>query len=82
MQDTVTGIALGGAVLDGFDVINVGTETHCTILDLLEEIFRVVDWRPKIIEKQLDKPVGVKSRAADISKCSRAAGLGTLLHPA
>jgi nucleoside-diphosphate-sugar epimerase len=37
-------------------------------LDLLEEIFRAVDWRPKAIERQLDKPVGVKSRAADISK--------------
>ena len=74
VQDTVTGMALGGAVLDGFDVINVGTETHHTILDLLEEIFRVVGWRPKIIEKQLDKPVGVKSRAADISKCREQLG--------
>ena len=69
VKDTVAGMALGGAVLDGFDVINVGTETHSTILDLLEEIFRIVDWRPKVIEKQLNKPVGVKSRAADISKC-------------
>ena len=69
VQDTVTGMALSGAVLDGFDVINVGTETHYTILDLLGEIFRVVDWRPKVIERQLDKPVGVKSRAADVSKC-------------
>ena len=61
VQDTVTGMALGGAELEGFEVINVGTETHYTILDLLEEIFRVVGWRPKVIEKQLDKPVGVKS---------------------
>jgi nucleoside-diphosphate-sugar epimerase len=38
-------------------------------MDLLEEIFRVVDWRPKVIEKQLSKPVGVKSRAADVMKC-------------
>jgi nucleoside-diphosphate-sugar epimerase len=74
VKDTVTGMALGGAFLDGFDVINVGTETHYTILDLLEEIFRVVDWRPKVIEKQLDKPVGVKSRAADISKCREQLG--------
>ena len=42
VQDTVTGMALGGAILEGFDVINVGTETHYTILDLLGEIFRVV----------------------------------------
>jgi UDP-glucose 4-epimerase len=69
MQDTITDSALGGVELKGFDVINVGIDKHHTILDLLEEIFRVVDWRPKTIEKQLDKPVGVKSRAADVTKC-------------
>jgi UDP-glucose 4-epimerase len=74
VQDTAMGMALGGAVLEGFDVINVGTETHYTILDLLEEIFRVVGWQPKVIEKQLDKPVGVKSRAADVSKCREKLG--------
>jgi|SRR5271169_3905883 len=74
VQDTVTGMALSGAILDGFDVVNIGTETHHTILDLLEEIFRVFNWRPKVIEKQLDKPVGVKSRAADISKCREQLG--------
>jgi UDP-glucose 4-epimerase len=74
VQDTVTGMALAGAVLDGFDVVNVGTETHNTILELLEEIFRVVDWRPKAIEKQFDKPVGVKSRAADVTKCYKQLG--------
>lgn len=74
VQDTVTGMALGGATLTGFDVINVGTDEHHTILELLEEIFRVIDWRPKDIEKQLDKPVGVKSRAADVSKCREQLG--------
>jgi UDP-glucose 4-epimerase len=74
VQDTITGLALGGAELKGFDVINVGTDKHSTILDLLEEIFRAVDWRPKTIKKQLDKPVGVKSRAADVAKCNKLLG--------
>jgi UDP-glucose 4-epimerase len=74
VQDTITGMALSGAVLDGFDVINVGTETHYTILELLEEIFRLFNWRPNLIEKQLDKPVGVRSRAADVSKCRERLG--------
>jgi nucleoside-diphosphate-sugar epimerase len=69
VQDTVTGLALSGAELDGFEVINVGTDTHHSILELLEEIFSCVGWRPKAIERQLDKPVGVKSRAADVRKC-------------
>jgi nucleoside-diphosphate-sugar epimerase len=74
VRDTVAGMALAGAVLEGFDVINIGTETHHTILDLLEEIFRAVGWRPKAVEKQLDKPVGVKSRAADVGKCRKRLG--------
>ena len=74
VQDTVTGLALSGAVLEGFDVINVGTDTHHTILELLEQIFGFVGWRPKTIERQLDKPVGVKSRAADVTKCRERLG--------
>lgn len=68
VQDTVTGMALAGVALEGFDVVNVGTDAHYTILDLIHEIFLCLDWEPRKIEKQLDKPVGVSSRAADLTK--------------
>jgi nucleoside-diphosphate-sugar epimerase len=74
VRDTVAGMALAGAMLNGFDVINVGTDTHHTIMDLLEEIFHLVEWRPQAIERQLDKPVGVKSRAANLVKCEEQLG--------
>ena len=74
VRDTVTGIALAGALLDGFEVINIGTDAQHTVLDLLEEIFRAVGWRPGSIEKQLDKPVGVRNRAADLEKCRERLG--------
>jgi nucleoside-diphosphate-sugar epimerase len=74
VRDTVTGMALAGAILDGFDVVNVGTDTHHTILELVREIFRCVNWRPQQIHRQPDKPVGVKSRAADVSKCRQLLG--------
>jgi UDP-glucose 4-epimerase len=74
VRDTVTGMALAGAALEGFEVVNVGTATHHTIMELLEEIFRVVGWRPTAIDRQLDKPVGVKSRAADVTKCRERLG--------
>ncbi len=67
--DTVAGLMLSGAKLTGFDAINVGSEVHHTINDLMEEIFRSLEWQPKEIDRQLDKPVGVKSRAADCAKC-------------
>lgn len=72
--DTVMGMALAGAKLEGFETINVGSPHHHTILELIEEVFDVLGWRPAEIRKELDKPVGVKSRAADIEKCVRLLG--------
>jgi UDP-glucose 4-epimerase len=66
--DTVMGLALAGAALTGFDVINVGSATHTTVNALVEDIFDILDYRPAAIDHQLDKPVGVKSRAADCTK--------------
>lgn len=69
VQDTIMGMALAACNLTGFSVINVGSSKHHTILELIEEIFKYVNWRPKDILKQLDKPVGVLSRASDNTKC-------------
>ncbi len=69
VEDTVTGLALAGARLEGFQTINVGTSEHHTVLDLCEAIFAETGWRPAAIERQLDRPVGVKSRAADNARC-------------
>jgi nucleoside-diphosphate-sugar epimerase len=69
VQDTVTGMALAGATLNGLEVVNIGTDIHYTILDLIREIFLCMQWEPRKIEKQLDKPVGVNSRAADVTMC-------------
>lgn len=66
VADTVMGLALSGACIgEGFVPINVGSAEHHRILDLCAEIFRHLDWAPDEIDRQLDKPVGVKSRAAD-----------------
>lgn len=66
--DTVGGMLLAGACLSGFDVVNVGTPQHHTIDELLDAIFALVDWRPDEIDRQLDRPVGVRARAADVAK--------------
>jgi UDP-glucose 4-epimerase len=69
VRDTVTGVALAGATFNGFEVVNIGTDAHYTILDLIREIFFCVQWQPREIQKQLDKPTGVNSRAADVTVC-------------
>lgn len=67
VRDTVWGLALAGR-LAGHQVLNVGSSQHHTILELLEIIFRHVDWTPAEMDFQLDKPVGVRSRASDNSR--------------
>jgi UDP-glucose 4-epimerase len=74
VRDTVTGMALSGACLDGFQTINVGTDAHYTILALIEEIFAQLGWRPRVIQRELERPIGVRSRAADTSRCREQLG--------
>lgn len=77
VADTAVGLILAGAnlaVAGSFDVINVGVDEHYTINQMIEEIFKCANWRPQAIDYQLDKPVGVKSRAADCTKSQRVLG--------
>lgn len=70
VADTVMGMALSGACIDGgFVPLNLGSPEHHRVLDLCAEIFRHLDWYPEEIDRQLDKPVGVKSRAAAQDRC-------------
>jgi nucleoside-diphosphate-sugar epimerase len=66
--DTVAGLLLSGARLSGFDIINVGTTQHVRINDMVDEIFSLMGWYPNHIFHDLQKPVGVRSRAADVAK--------------
>jgi nucleoside-diphosphate-sugar epimerase len=74
VDDTALGIALAGAKLSGFDVVNVGSPVHTTVNELIEMIFEILEWTPQSIDYQLDKPVGVLSRAADVTKSNRLLG--------
>lgn len=78
VHDTAQGLALAGR-LSGFEVLNVGTARHHTILELLEVIFDHVDWRPQSMDFQIDKPVGVRSRAADNTRIKALTGWEPML---
>ncbi|HEX8646225.1 MAG TPA: NAD-dependent epimerase/dehydratase family protein [Thermoleophilaceae bacterium] len=73
VRDTVLGMALAGR-LSGFEVLNVGSEEHHTILELLDVIFDHVGWRPDRLNLELDKPVGVRSRASDNTRIRELTG--------
>jgi UDP-glucose 4-epimerase len=73
VRDTVRGLALAGR-LTGFEVLNVGSSQHHTILELLEVIFEHIGWRPETLNLQLNRPVGVRSRASDNTRIRELAG--------
>lgn len=71
--DTVLGLALSGR-LSEFQVLNVGSSAHHTVLELMDVIFERLDWWPQALDLQLDKPVGVRSRASDNTRMKELTG--------
>jgi UDP-glucose 4-epimerase len=54
-------------ITDG-SAVNVGTAEHVKIIDLAKMIFEQTGWTPRDINFDMSKPVGVFSRAADLSR--------------
>ena len=76
VEDTVNGLLCLGAdqSTSAYDVFNVGSRRHHTVLDFLDEVFRKVGWRPSDFDFQDQYPTGVGNRAADVSKFRDAFG--------
>ena len=70
VEDTVKGLAFCGSreESNSYEVFNIGSSKHETVEELYKNIFKILNWKPKNIDFQLDKPVGVKSRASENSK--------------
>ena len=70
VSDTVKGLLYLGADERKltFDVFNIGTSAHVRVIDFINEIHNQLGWKPKEWNFQLDKPMGVASRASDNSK--------------
>lgn len=70
--DTVTGLLLAGADTRSvpFDVFNIGTSQHVTVLEFVRELHKLIGWTPSEFNFDLSKPTGVASRASDNKKIS------------
>ena len=70
VADTVTGLLLLGLEDKDsrFDVFNVGTADHITVMAFIEEINRQLSWSPIEFDLQIDRPMGVASRASNNTK--------------
>jgi len=71
VEDTVEGIVRATEKIDDASPINIGTDQHITIKDLVQKIFEYTGFRPKETKFDATKPEGVFSRAADLTMCRK-----------
>jgi nucleoside-diphosphate-sugar epimerase len=68
VDDIVEGMLLAVEKVTDTSPVNIGTEEHIKIKQLAEMIFILTDFRPKALKFDVTKPIGVFSRAADLSR--------------
>ncbi len=74
VSDIVEGIILAAEKVTDGTPINLGTSRRYKIKQLVEKIFQIMGWRPRKIIFDTSKPVGVMSRALDISRAKELLG--------
>ena len=67
VTDTVVGLLFAGVdeSQETFEILNIGTSNHVTVNDFIETIFKIIDWKPRDVIKDLSKPQGVAARASN-----------------
>lgn len=74
VQDIVDALMLAAEKITDGSTINAGRDDRITINETVELIFDIIGWKPKQIARDLTKPQGVASRAADLSKARKVLG--------
>lgn len=74
VQDIVDALILAEEKIQDGSAINAGRDDRITINDAAELVFDILNWRPREIKRDLTKPQGVASRAADLTKAKQLLG--------
>ena len=74
VQDIVDALVLAAEKIDDGSPINAGREDRITIDETIDRVFNIVGWRPKQVKRDLTKPQGVTSRAADLTMARNVLG--------
>lgn len=74
VQDIVDALVLAAEKIDDGSPINAGREDRITIDETIDRVFNIVGWRPKQVKRDLTKPQGVTSRAADLTMARKVLG--------
>ena len=71
IDDIVSGTLSACEKITNVDVVNLGTSTRYTMIEVVNLIFDILNWRPKEIIFDKSKPEGVKTRALDVQKAKK-----------
>jgi UDP-glucose 4-epimerase len=74
VQDIVDALILASEKIQDGSAVNAGRSDRLTINQAIDLIFGIVGWKPKQIKRDLSKPQGVASRAADPNKALKMLG--------
>lgn len=73
VQNTVQGLLLATEKANG-EIYNIGLEQRITIDEAVSKIWELMDWHPKEVIYQPDKPVGIRNRVSDCTKARNELG--------
>jgi nucleoside-diphosphate-sugar epimerase len=66
--DIVEGMLRAAIRVEDATPVNIGTEQHISVRQVVELVCRIMEWRPREFVFDTSKPVGVLSRAADLTR--------------
>jgi nucleoside-diphosphate-sugar epimerase len=66
--DIVNAMMLAAEEIEDASPVNAGRTDRITLNQAADIVFKMVDWRPNAIVHDVSKPIGVASRAADLTK--------------
>jgi UDP-glucose 4-epimerase len=68
VDDIVEGMLLAVEKVTDTSAVNIGTEEHIQVKQVAEMIHALTGFRPKAVKFDITKPIGVFSRAAELSR--------------
>jgi UDP-glucose 4-epimerase len=72
--DIVDAMLLAAEKIEDASPVNAGRADRITLNQAAEIVFKLSGWRPQKIDHDLSKPVGVASRAADLTRARKLLG--------
>jgi nucleoside-diphosphate-sugar epimerase len=72
--DIVAGMIRAAERIEDASAVNIGTAEHIRVIDAVKLIFTQMDFAPQSLNLDTSKPVGVLSRAADLTRTRRLLG--------